>query len=215
LPTSRWRTPSSPNPDLDAFILIGGWAQFAPQAYAQVTDQVMDKLKSKDLIIIAGDTLPPQTKAFRDGSSHAQVGQRPFEMGYKAPDVMIQLINGERWTIRSIPGLTSATRKIPASAPTTRKSPEGDGVGLQGSPLLFPHSSALVIILMPYVIHLSKQRPWRIQGLREGKPCKSQVDTSDCGRRFGGQRRNATGKAGSSPSWSMPRLISGNWRKPA
>ncbi|PZQ95828.1 MAG: sugar ABC transporter substrate-binding protein [Cereibacter sphaeroides] len=83
------------NPDLDAFILIGGWAQFAPQAYAQVTDQVMDKLKSKELIIIAGDTLPPQTQAFRDGRSHSQVGQRPFEMGYKAPDVMIQLIKGE------------------------------------------------------------------------------------------------------------------------
>jgi ribose transport system substrate-binding protein len=83
------------NPDLDAFILIGGWAQFAPQAYTQVTDQVMDRLKSNDLIIIAGDTLPPQTKAFREGRSHAQVGQRPFEMGYRAPDVMIQLINGE------------------------------------------------------------------------------------------------------------------------
>ena len=83
------------NPDLDAFILIGGWAQFAPQAYAQVTDQVMDKLKSKELIIIAGDTLPPQTQAFREGRSHAQVGQRPFEMGLKSPDVMIQLINGE------------------------------------------------------------------------------------------------------------------------
>jgi ribose transport system substrate-binding protein len=83
------------NPDLDAFILVGGWAQFAPQAYAQVTDQVMDKLKSKELIIIAGDTLPPQTQAFREGRSHAQVGQRPFEMGYRAPDVMIQLINGE------------------------------------------------------------------------------------------------------------------------
>ncbi len=83
------------NPDLDAFILVGGWAQFAPQAYAQVTDQVMGRLQSKDLIIIAGDTLPPQTQAFRDGRSHAQVGQRPFEMGYRAPDVMIQLINGE------------------------------------------------------------------------------------------------------------------------
>lgn len=83
------------NPDLDAFILIGGWAQFAPQAYAQVTDQVMDKLQSQELIIIAGDTLPPQTQAFRDGRSHAQVGQRPFEMGLRAPDVMIQLINGE------------------------------------------------------------------------------------------------------------------------
>jgi ribose transport system substrate-binding protein len=84
------------HPDLDAFILIGGWAQFAPQAYTQVTDQVMDKLKSKELIIVAGDTLPPQTQAFRDGRSHAQVGQRPFEMGYKAPDVMIQLIKGEK-----------------------------------------------------------------------------------------------------------------------
>ncbi len=83
------------NPDLDAFILIGGWAQFAPQAYTQVTDQVMDRLKANELIIIAGDTLPPQTKAFREGRSHAQIGQRPFEMGYRAPDVMIQLINGE------------------------------------------------------------------------------------------------------------------------
>jgi len=83
------------NPDLDAFILVGGWAQFAPQAYAQVTDQVMDKLESQELIIIAGDTLPPQTQAFRDGRSHAQVGQRPFEMGLRAPDVMLQLINGE------------------------------------------------------------------------------------------------------------------------
>jgi ribose transport system substrate-binding protein len=83
------------NPDLDAFILVGGWAQFAPQAYSQVTDQVMDKLKSQELIIIAGDTLPPQTQAFREGRSHAQVGQRPFEMGLRAPDVMLQLINGE------------------------------------------------------------------------------------------------------------------------
>jgi ribose transport system substrate-binding protein len=84
------------NAELDAFILVGGWAQFAPQAYTQVTDGVMDRLKSKSLIIIAGDTLPPQAQAFRDGRSHAQIGQRPFEMGYRAPDVMIQLINGEK-----------------------------------------------------------------------------------------------------------------------
>jgi ribose transport system substrate-binding protein len=83
------------NPDLDAFILIGGWAQFGPQAYAQVTDQVMGKLESGDMTIIAGDTLPPQIDALKAGRSHAQVGQRPFEMGYRAPDVMIQLINGE------------------------------------------------------------------------------------------------------------------------
>lgn len=83
------------NPKLDAFVLVGGWAQFAPQAYAQVTDQVMDRLKTKDLVIIAGDTLPPQMDALKAGRSHAQIGQRPFEMGYKAPDVMLKLIKGE------------------------------------------------------------------------------------------------------------------------
>src|SRR5258705_351028 len=50
------------NPKLDAFVLEGGWAQFAPQAYAQVTGQVMEKLKSKSLIIVAGDTLPPRSR---------------------------------------------------------------------------------------------------------------------------------------------------------
>jgi ribose transport system substrate-binding protein len=83
------------NPDLTAFMLIGGWAQFAPQAYAQVTDQVMDKLKSKTMVIVAGDTLPPQMEALKAGRSHVQVGQRPFEMGYRAPSVMIDMINGK------------------------------------------------------------------------------------------------------------------------
>ena len=83
------------NPDLTAFMLIGGWAQFAPQAYSQVTDQVMDKMKSKALVIVAGDTLPPQMDALKAGRSHVQVGQRPFEMGYRAPTVMIDLINSK------------------------------------------------------------------------------------------------------------------------
>jgi len=83
------------HPDLTAFMLIGGWAQFAPQAYAQVTDQVMAKLKDKSLVIVAGDTLPPQMEALKAGRSHVQVGQRPFEMGYRAPTVMLDLIAGK------------------------------------------------------------------------------------------------------------------------
>src|SRR5690606_23661211 len=83
------------NPDLDAFVLEGGCAQFAPQAYSQVTDQVMDKRRCEDLIIVAGDTLPPQMEALKAGRSHVQVGQRPFEMGYRAPSVMIDLIEGK------------------------------------------------------------------------------------------------------------------------
>jgi ribose transport system substrate-binding protein len=83
------------NPNLDAFILVGGWAQFGPQAYAQVTDQVMPKLKSKKLVIVAGDTLPPQMQALKEGRSQVQIGQRPFEMGHRAPDVLANLIQGK------------------------------------------------------------------------------------------------------------------------
>lgn len=97
------------NPKLDAFILVGGWAQFGPQAYAQVTDQVMPKLKTKDLVIVAGDTLPPQLDALKGGRSHAQIGQRPFEMGYRAPTVLIDLINKKKVTDPMYTGLDECT----------------------------------------------------------------------------------------------------------
>jgi ribose transport system substrate-binding protein len=99
------------HPDLSAFILVGGWAQFGPQAYAQVTDQVMDKLKSKELVIVAGDTLPPQIEALTAGRSHVQVGQRPFEMGYKAPFVMRDLVEGKTVDAVLYTGLDECTQE--------------------------------------------------------------------------------------------------------
>ena len=97
------------NPKLDAFILVGGWAQFGPQAYAQGTDQVMMKLKTKELIVIAGDTLPPQLDALKAGRSHAQIGQRPFEMGYRAPSVLIDLIQKKKVADPLFTGLDECT----------------------------------------------------------------------------------------------------------
>ncbi|RYI32754.1 MAG: sugar ABC transporter substrate-binding protein [Acetobacteraceae bacterium] len=99
------------NPDLTAFMLVGGWAQFAPQAYAQVTDQVMDKLKAKSLVIVAGDTLPPQMEALKAGRSHVQVGQRPFEMGYRAPAVMLDILNGKTVDPVIFTGLDECTQE--------------------------------------------------------------------------------------------------------
>jgi ribose transport system substrate-binding protein len=99
------------NPNLDAFILVGGWAQFGPQAYAQVTDQVMPKLKSGKLVIVAGDTLPPQMEALKAGRSQAQIGQRPFEMGHRAPAVLIDLINGKKVADPLYTGLDECTPK--------------------------------------------------------------------------------------------------------
>jgi ribose transport system substrate-binding protein len=108
------------NQNLDAFILVGGWAQFGPQAYAQVTGQVMPKLKSKKLIIIAGDTLPPQLAALKAGRSHAQIGQRPFEMGHRAPAVMIDLIKGKKIEDPLFTGLDECTAKNLGSCPAKK-----------------------------------------------------------------------------------------------
>lgn len=105
------------NPDLDAFILVGGWAQFGPAAYAQVTDQVKDRLDSKSLVIIAGDTLPPQIDALKAGRSHAQIGQRPFEMGHRAPDVLVQLIKGETVEDPLYTGLDECTAENSGNCP--------------------------------------------------------------------------------------------------
>ena len=99
------------NPNLDAFVLEGGWAQFAPQAYAQVTDQVMPKLKSKALVIVAGDTLPPQIDALKAGRSAVQVGQRPFEMGYRAPSVMRDMVEGKKVDPIIYTGLDECTQE--------------------------------------------------------------------------------------------------------
>ena len=76
----------------------------------QVTGQVMDRLKSKALVIVAGDTLPPQLEALKAGRSHVQVGQRPFEMGYRAPSVMIDLINGKKVNSVIYTGLDECTQ---------------------------------------------------------------------------------------------------------
>ena len=105
------------NPDLNAFILVGGWAQFGPNAYAQVTDQVKAKLDSKKLIIIAGDTLPPQMDALKAGRSHAQIGQRPFEMGHRAPDILIELIKGMAVADPLYTGLDECTAENMNSCP--------------------------------------------------------------------------------------------------
>src|SRR5258707_7611202 len=83
------------NPKLDAFVIEGGWPLFgAPQPYRQLTDQYMAQIASKALVIVAADTICDEVAIAQDGRVEALVGQRPFEIGYNAPSVMIDLIEG-------------------------------------------------------------------------------------------------------------------------
>ena len=70
-------------PDLDAFTPTGGFPQFVPDCYRNVASKHKDKIASGALALVVADTLPVQIDLMKEGLSAGQVGQRPFEMGYK------------------------------------------------------------------------------------------------------------------------------------
>ncbi|MCB1970460.1 MAG: sugar-binding protein [Geminicoccaceae bacterium] len=71
-------------PDLDAFLPTGGFPQFVPDAYRAAVGPYKDRIDSGKLALVVADTLPVQMDLMKEGLSLGQVGQRPFEMGYKS-----------------------------------------------------------------------------------------------------------------------------------
>lgn len=82
-------------PDLTAFISTGAFTQWFDNAYRQAVEPYKDRLDSGDLVIVVADTLPMQMEQLKDGLSHGQVGQRPFEMGYRSMYVLKDLVEGK------------------------------------------------------------------------------------------------------------------------
>ena len=109
------------NPKLDAFVAVGGWAQYAPQAYRQAAALQKDRVASKDLAIVFGDNFGPQMPLLKDGLSHFNVGQRPFEMAYKAVELLNDLTDGKALPKGNI--VTGLEVCTPADTATCGKSP--------------------------------------------------------------------------------------------
>jgi len=70
-------------PELDAFGGTGGAPQFQPDAYEKVMSRYKDRVASGSLAMADTNTLPENMAALTKGFSSGQVGQHPFEMGYK------------------------------------------------------------------------------------------------------------------------------------
>jgi ribose transport system substrate-binding protein len=99
------------NPKLDAFAIEGGWPLFgAPQPYRDLFKPLAARIASNDFVIAAADTIGDEVAIAREGLVTALVGQRPFEMGYKAPTVMIDLINGKKVDDPVFTGLDECTK---------------------------------------------------------------------------------------------------------
>jgi ribose transport system substrate-binding protein len=99
------------NPELDAFGIMGGWPLFgAPEPYRALFRPMADRIASGDFVIGAADTIGEEVAIAKEGLVTALVGQRPFEMGYLAPQVMIRLINGEAVEDPVFTGLDECTK---------------------------------------------------------------------------------------------------------
>lgn len=99
------------NPDLVAFGIMGGWPLFgAPQPYRDLIKPMADKLASNAFAIGAADTIGDEVAIAKEGLVTALVGQRPFEMGYKAPSVMLDLIAGKKVDDPVFTGLDECTK---------------------------------------------------------------------------------------------------------
>jgi ribose transport system substrate-binding protein len=81
-------------PDLDAYISTGAFTQWNPDAYRSVASKVKDRIDSGDLALVVADTLPMQMDLLKEGLSHGQVGQRPFQMGYQTMYFLLDIVEG-------------------------------------------------------------------------------------------------------------------------
>jgi len=82
-------------PKLDAFIAVGGWAQYAPEAYRKAVELQKDRVASKDLVISFGDNFEPQMPLLKAGLSHFNIGQRPYDMAYTAVKSLVDVWAGK------------------------------------------------------------------------------------------------------------------------
>ena len=99
------------NPKLDAFAIEGGWPLFmAPQPYRDLTKPLAAAIASNSLVISAADTIGDEVAIAKEGLVSYLAGQRPFEMGYKAPSVMLDLIAGKKVDDPVFTGLDECTK---------------------------------------------------------------------------------------------------------
>ena len=104
------------NPNINAFGIMGGWPLFgAPQPYRDLVKPLADKIASHKFSIVAADTIGDEVPILKDGLVDILVGQQPFNMGYKAPSVMLDLIAGKKVDDPVFTGLDECTKDTVAT----------------------------------------------------------------------------------------------------
>jgi ribose transport system substrate-binding protein len=96
--------------DLDVYITTGAFTQWSDNAFRQAIGPHRARLQSNSLIFLSADTLAMQMQQLRDGLSHGQVGQRPFQMGQLAMQRLLDIREGRQVPDPIYTGLDVCTR---------------------------------------------------------------------------------------------------------
>lgn len=83
------------NPDLTAFLSTGAFTQWFDNAYRKAAEPYKAEMDAGEMTIVVADTLPMQLEQTKDGLGNGLVGQRPFEMGYKAMFILKDIADGK------------------------------------------------------------------------------------------------------------------------
>ena len=83
------------NPDMTAFLSTGAFTQWFDNAYRKAVEPYKAKMDAGELTIVVADTLPMQLEQTKDGLGNGLVGQRPYEMGYKAMFILKDIVDGK------------------------------------------------------------------------------------------------------------------------
>jgi len=83
------------NPNLDAFIPTGGFCEFLGDAYKTIALKHKDDIKSGKFVLAVADTLAIQIEELKEGLASGNVGQHPFEMGYKVMYALYDMKQGK------------------------------------------------------------------------------------------------------------------------
>jgi ribose transport system substrate-binding protein len=98
------------NPKLAAIVPVGGWPLFTRGAFTAFINAHKQAVDSGEFSVVSADTLPVELEEVQAGSVAGLVGQRPFEMGEKAMDILLALKKGEKAQTVTYAGLDEVTK---------------------------------------------------------------------------------------------------------
>ena len=97
------------NPGLSAILPVGGWPLFTRGAFTALIKAHKQAVDSGAFTVVSADTLPVELQEVQEGDVGGLVGQRPYEMGQKAMDVLLALKKGQTPPVITYAGLDEVT----------------------------------------------------------------------------------------------------------